>query len=285
MPDLSLVVVLHGERDLIERLLNKSQGCYDDLVVVHDGPDEQKVRAIVEAAGGRFFERPRAFQQEPHLPFAWEQAACDWILKMDSDEFPSDEMRKWLEEFRRAPEPPAEISGYTFIWPLWNGKRMVSKKLWDGRFILFNRQRIRFIGHPEQGPIPDGRTERTGLILVHQPRRKSYGFYNVLIRRQAWRWREAIAKALLGKPTDLPCWRWTDENWPPDWEQIRQHPLRTAVRRLTMETFRGLRAQWRADRRFYVEAALNGPINHALLGLKFWLMHRKDRKRQSQITN
>jgi hypothetical protein len=278
MPKLSLVVCLHNELDLLQRLLQKSRGCYDDLVVVHDGPDEQNIQAVVEAAGGRFFARPREFQQEAHLPFAWRQAAYDWILKMDADEFPGDEMRKWVEEFRHAPEPPQDVSGYTFIWPLWNGKKMISRKIWDGRFILFNRSRIRFIGHPEQGPIPDGRTERSGLVLVHQPVRKSYGFRNVLMRKQAYRWRETIAISLLGKPTDLPCWRWTDENWPPDWEQIRAHPWQTAARRLVMETFRGLRAQWRADRRLYFNAALNGPINHALICLKYWQLRRQKSK-------
>ena len=282
MPKLSLVVCLHNERDLLQRLLQNSGGCYDDLVVVHDGPDEQNIKAIVEAAGGRFFARPRAFQQEPHFPFAWQQAAYDWILKLDADEFPSDEMRKWLENFRAAPEPPQDLSGYTFIWPLWNGKKIISKKIWDGRLALFNRESVRFIGHPEQGPMPDGRTERTGRVLVHQPIRKSYGFHNILVRKQAYRWRETIAKSLLGKPTDLPCWRWTDEHWPPDWEQVRAHPLQTAFRRLVMETFRGLRVQWRAEKRFYFAAALQGPVHHALFCLKFLQVRRQSQKNEDQ---
>ena len=39
MPKISLVVCLHKERDLLERLLEHCNGCYDDLVVVHDGPE------------------------------------------------------------------------------------------------------------------------------------------------------------------------------------------------------------------------------------------------------
>src|SRR5215469_16786955 len=39
MPSISLVVCLHRERDLIERLLRESVGLFDDLVVVHDGPE------------------------------------------------------------------------------------------------------------------------------------------------------------------------------------------------------------------------------------------------------
>lgn len=275
MPPLSLIICLHGERELLNRLLQNSKDCYDDLIVVHDGPDIGNLKALVEAVDGRFFERSRAFQQEPHLPFAFEQARNNWLLRLDADEFPSEEMKKWLQEFRCAPEPAAEISGYTFIWPLWNGRRVISKKIWDGRFILFNRQKIKFFGMAEQGPIPEGKTERTGLVLCHQPFRKSYGIYNVLFRKQANRWCELIAQSLLGKPTDLPCWRWTDPNWPPYWKQVRSHPLQTAARRLVMETFRGLRAQWRADKKLYIEAALNGPIFHFLMCLKFWQVRRQ----------
>jgi hypothetical protein len=40
MPKISLVVCLYKERDLLERLLLHAEGCYDDLLVVHDGPEE-----------------------------------------------------------------------------------------------------------------------------------------------------------------------------------------------------------------------------------------------------
>src|SRR4051812_32393021 len=131
MPNLSLVVCVHLQRDLLERLIREAQGSYDDLVVVHDGPDTANLRAIVEPAGGRFFERPREHQQEPHWPFAWGQAKHDWILRLDADEFPDTEMKQWLREFRRAPEPSAAISGYSCVWPLWDGKRPITKK-WPG---------------------------------------------------------------------------------------------------------------------------------------------------------
>jgi hypothetical protein len=38
VPKISLVVCLRNERDLLERLLEKASGCFDDLVVVLDGP-------------------------------------------------------------------------------------------------------------------------------------------------------------------------------------------------------------------------------------------------------
>jgi hypothetical protein len=281
MPAISLVVCVHLQRDLLERLLRESGGCYDDLVVVHDGPDTAGIRAMVEAAGGRFFERKREHQQEPHWPFAWEQAKHDWILRLDADEFPADEMKLWVGKFRQAAEPSAEISGYTCIWPLWNGKHQVSQKWPAGRLFLFNKQRVRFFGMCEQTPIPDGKCEALDLVLRHQPRRKSYGLYNMLIRKESRRVADIIARNLRGKPTDLACWRWHEENWPPHWEGIRRQPLSTAFKRLVKGTFSDLKNQWRMERRLFPVAAIGGPLHGATICLKFFSGRSKTKSGQA----
>jgi hypothetical protein len=275
MPAVTLVVCVANQHDLLERLLRESRDCYDDLVVEHDIPDTQNVRSVVEAVGGRFFGRPPSFLQEPHWPFLWAQAKHDWILRLDADEFPSEEMKKWLQEFRRASEPDADISGFTCIWPPWNGQRTVSKKWPDGRLFLFHKQQVRFFGMCEQGPVPDGRLEPLDFILHHQPQRKTHSLHNMIFRKQSRRGRVFIAHCLLGKPTDLACWRWESESWPVGWEQIRQHPLWTALKRLVMVTFRELRSQWSLERRFFPIIATGGAIYHALMCLKFWQVRRQ----------
>ena len=275
MPPLSLVVCLCRERDLLVRLLNQAAGCYDELVVVHDGPDTTNVREVTVAAGGRFFERSREFQQEPHWPFAWAEAKNEWILRLDADEFPGEAMKEWLKNFRRLPEPATGISGCTCIWPWWDGRREVTRKIAPGRMFLFHKQRVRFFGMAEQTPVPDGKMEPLDFILHHQPARKSYGLYNVLVRKQAYYWRERIASSLLGKPTDLPCWRWDDPAWPLVWEQIRQRPLWTAAKRLIKGTLSGWREQWRLEKKLFPLAAIANPIHHSLICFKHWQLRRK----------
>jgi len=279
MPALSLVVCLHNEREELQRLLQQSSGCYDDLVVIHDGPDTTGARAVVEGAGGRFFERPREYQEEPHWPFAWGQAAHDWILRLDADEFPSGEMKAWLARFRAWPEPGPEISGYNCIWPFWNGRRAVSKRWPSGRFFLFHRRRVRFFGLTHQEPIADGKREPLEVVLHHQPKRKSYGFGNILFRKQGRLWNEYIARSLQGKPTDLCCWRWDSGAWPGFWEQIRQRPFRTALARFGMQPLRTMRDQWQRERRILPVAAINGSLQQAMICLAFWRLRRQCRRR------
>lgn len=274
MPRVSLVVCLHNERDLFARLLKEVKGCYDDLVVIHDGPEEivdgTSIQQLVQQQGEKFVVAPRAFQQEPHWPSAWKQAKHDWILRLDADEVPSAELKNWLQSFRAAAEPPAEISGYTCIWPLWNGTSIVTKTWPAGRIFLLNRNRVRFFGMPEQVPVPENHFEPLALVLEHRPTRKSYGLANLLLRAQAYRWRRIIARALLGKPTDLPCWRWTDETWPEVWEEIRRSPIRTAFYRLFLWPVRSLRDYWRKEQRVLIGAALSGGINHFLIAIEHW---------------
>lgn len=233
MPPVTLAVCIHRERDLLDRLLRHAEGCYDDLVVVHDGPDEGDVRGLVEAHGGRFFERPRRYQQEPHWPFAWEQARHDWILRWDADEFPGAELKGWLAGFRTGSEPPPDVAAYSCILPLWDGRRARTRK-WPRRIALLHRGRVRYFGMADQPPVPDGRTLALDLILHHQPKRKCYGIRYTVARPKVRRWHEEIGRALLGRPTDLPCWRWDDPEWPEKWEQIRRRPLGTALYRLVM---------------------------------------------------
>src|SRR5205823_13950027 len=117
MPKITLIICTYGDRDLVGRLLEHTRDCYDELIVIHDGPDFEDVRSVVEKHHGRFIERPRAFSQEPHVPFAIGEASNDWILRFDSDEYPSSELRDWLVDFRNTTDLDPKIAGYRWICP------------------------------------------------------------------------------------------------------------------------------------------------------------------------
>lgn len=312
VPQISLIVCLRNERDLLARLLDHVDGCYDDLVVVHDGREEDNdsspppvdrplqsmgldygvldssapvpsfyttppqpalsgtIHELVLQHGGRYFEGPRCYQQEPHWPFAWSQSRNDWILRLDADEFPGDELRKWLREFRTGAEPATEISGYTCIWPLWNGRRATTRGWPTGRHFLFHRQRVRFFGMVEQVPIPDTRWEPLNLVLHHQPKSKSYGVRNILVRPQAYRWRRVITQSLMETPTSLPCWRWQSPQWPSPWNEIRSRPLTHSFKALISFPLHQLKGMLRAREIPRVSACLNPGLHHFMLGLRIF---------------
>lgn len=314
MPKISLAVCLYRERDFLERLLSEMAGRFDDLVVVHDGPEQNEdggqpspparpidyaglpydaplpppyrqitgmpqsgsIHELVVKHHGRFFEGPRSFQQEPHWPFVWWQARHEWILRLDADEFPSAELRAWLAQFRQLATEPA-VSGYVCIWPMWNGKRQVTERWPAGRNFLFHRERVSFFGMVEQVPEPDNRWEALPLTLRHEPRRKSYGLRNVLWRRQGSHWRRVIAESLLHEPSDLPRWRWGDKPWPHFWQRLRDHPLRAGSYFLLRNTAGALIDLWRTERKLMPAMALATPLHHFLLALSLWRMRHSAR--------
>ena len=280
MPAISLVVCVYQQGPLLKRLLEEAKGCYDDLVVVHDGPDIFDVGQVARRFEARFFQTARIGSLEGQSPFAWSQAKNDWILRFDADEFPSDQMKQWLRDFRQAPEPSPRVSGYTCIWPLWDGKRATTSKWPAGRIFLFNKNRVRFFGMIEQAPIPEGSYEALDLILHHRPMRRSHGLRNVLFRKQAYHWRSVIAQSLMNAPTDLPCWRWDSPVWPSRWEEIRRRPVRTLFSRLVIELLRTLRNQRRVEGRMLPSAAINGSVHHALICVEYLRMRRLRKKAQ-----
>jgi len=122
----------------------------------------------------------------------------------------------------------------------------------------------------EQVPVPDAQFTALDLVLHHQPRRKSYGYRNLLFRRQAYHWRHVIALSLLGNPSDLPCWRWNRADWPPVWEDIRRKPLRTAFKRLLMGPIWQAREMWQAEHKIMPTALLGTGGHQFLMAITFF---------------
>jgi FkbM family methyltransferase len=310
MPKISLVVCLRGERDLLERLIEHTADCYDDLVVVHDGkekdasswepraipaglaidwgcvpaesplpavfaniqtqPEPGSIREFIGSQGGRFIEHPRVGSLEGQSPFAWWFAKHDWILRLDADEFPSDELAQWLQIFRAVPENEITSAAFSCIWPLWNGHKKTTRNWPDNRVFLFDRRRASFVGLVEQAPIIEGRTSRLPLTLHHQPRRKSYGIRNILFRRQAWLWRKSIAHSLLQGPQSLPRWRYKNAAWPNSWNAVVADPLLEGSYRalkFPVEQYRVMRSH---GEKFSAGACLNPALHHFMIGVETW---------------
>ena len=278
MPKINLIVCVHGDREPLTRLLSCSGDCYDELLVIHDGPDFEDVGGLVRQYGGRFIERPRMFSQEPHFPFSFGEASNDWILRLDSDEFPSSQLRDWLIKFRHAPEPPANISAYQCIWPVWNGSKAITHGWPNKRTFLFHRQRIRWIGVFEQGAIPERKLVRIRLTLCHEPKGKSHGFGNIFGKVRTGQGRTNTANALLGSPLDHPRWRYDSDHWPADWQHVKEHPILTGLWRLLVWPPRQALAMVLAGDLPHPSIFAHAGVFHATLCFEYWRRRRKHRQ-------
>lgn len=275
-----MIVCTFGDRVPLSRLLEHSRDCYDELVVVHDGPDFEDVRSLVAQYGGRFIERPRAFSQEPHIPFAIGEASHDWILRFDSDEYPSEELKEWITEFRQVADVDLNIAGYQWICPAWDGRRRLSLN-WPHKFVrLFNRNLVTVVGICENGPEPEPNYScpRIPLRFWHEPATPTHGLRNIFGKERTRQARMNIARALLGSPLDHPRWRYTSELWPLGWQQVKDHPILTGLWRLFIWPPRQALAMMLAGDLPRPSVFCHAGIFHATVCLEYWQLRRKQSK-------
>ncbi len=276
-----MVVCLHRERQFLSRLLDHAEGCYNDLIVVHDGPDLDDVGSLVKARGGRFFERPRQFSGDGHYPFAWQQARHDWIFRPDADEYPGSSLAAWLRDFQLMPSPDMDISGFEFIIPLWTGSAQATQR-WPYRPTLIHRNRIRYFSLCEQWLVPDHWWQRVEQVLCHEPANRNFGAGYLRNLTKRLRFLYATVLGLMRAPDAFDRWRWEDPDWPPKWEALRRHPMRTALVRLWGSFYGNAREMVHSGEPFKPLLLLHYPLHHWITCMAFHAVQKEWRRVQAE---
>jgi len=201
-------VITRNEEPVIDRCLSSLAGLVDELIVVHDGPCEDRTVEIAERHGARVFVRALTGNPEAHRVFAFEQARGEWLLKIDSDEFLSEELRAAVPELVRR----SGVNGYQFIWRVWDGERYITE---DGpyKLALHRREATHLLGMLQSADVVDGTVERVALQLEHRPLYNNYTPRTILTK---WRrWARVHARELTGPYEALPKYNWQGPwDWP-----------------------------------------------------------------------
>jgi glycosyltransferase involved in cell wall biosynthesis len=210
----SACVVVRNEEAVIERCLSSLDGVVDEIVLVHDGPCEDRTLQIAERHGARVFVRPLVGHAEVSTVFAFEQATGEWILSVDADEFLSTELRAQL----RTLVADDRFNGYEVLWRMWDGTRYITE---NGPFklSLFRRARVHVLGTIHAMEQVDPPVKRVMLQLEHRPLYNKYALRTVLTKQR--RWARINAREFLGELDDLPSFNW---DGPPRWP-ARRHLL------------------------------------------------------------
>jgi glycosyltransferase involved in cell wall biosynthesis len=161
---ISACIVARNEEAVIERCLASLDGAVDEIVLVHSGACDDRTLEIAASYGCRTFEAPDGGYGERNRPFAYERARGEWLLSLDADEFLSPQLRGRLRELTRDPD----VSGYAFVWPLWDGRRYRTAA-GPYKTVLFRRARTRMVGLIHAQPRVDGLVREVPLLLEHRP--------------------------------------------------------------------------------------------------------------------
>lgn len=92
---ISVVIITKNEADHIENCLNACLGFTDDMIVVDSGSTDQTV-ALAESLGARVYKQ-EWLGYGPQKNFGNQQSKYDWILSLDADERPNQELIHFLK--------------------------------------------------------------------------------------------------------------------------------------------------------------------------------------------
>lgn len=163
----SAFIIAYHEEELIERALKSLKGLVDEILVFHDGPCSDKTLKIAKKYTKKTYTLPRKGRAALHLIAAIKKTKNDWVLKLDADEFLSEDLKKNLSKL----VSKKNVSAYTFVWPWWDGKKYLSKE-WPIKKVLFRKSKASFIQYPGwDEPKTKGKTCNTKFLLEHRPKR------------------------------------------------------------------------------------------------------------------
>jgi glycosyltransferase involved in cell wall biosynthesis len=211
-PTISACLVVRNEEAVIGRCLESIDGVVDEIVLVHDGPCEDRTLEIAESHGARCFVQEHA-GPEHHRVLAYEQARGDWLLRLDADEFLSPELRANLRELAARPG----VNGYSFLWRMWDGEKYISDR-GAYRLALLRRDHTHLLGMLSAFEEVDGPVERSDLQLEHRP---LYNNFRLGVIGTKWRaWAKIQARALLTPLEEIPKFNYRGPSHWPWWRGV-----------------------------------------------------------------
>ena len=134
MTPLSVVIITYNEAKNIARCLDAVQGIADEIIVV-DSFSTDQTKSICEKYAVKFIEREwEGYSATKN--FGNEQAKHNWVLSLDADEAPSEELKKSLLEWKKGKGFPASFNRLTNYCGQW-----IKYCAWypDEKFRLFNK--------------------------------------------------------------------------------------------------------------------------------------------------
>jgi len=201
-------VIARNEEAVIGRCLASLDGVVDELILIHDGPCEDRTLEIAEAHGAKVVVGEHLGNPEAHNVAAYKRARGEWLLNLDADEFLSEELRDALPDL----VADGQVNAYEFFWPMWDGKKYISSS-GPYKMVLSRREATQYLGIPHESEVIDPPVKRVQLHLEHQPLYNNFSLRTVFSK---WdRWAAVHARELLKPFSAIPKFNWRGPSqWP-----------------------------------------------------------------------
>ncbi|MBN2087475.1 glycosyltransferase [Candidatus Peregrinibacteria bacterium] len=178
---ISALVPIYNEENLIRRCLESLKDVVDEIIIIHDGPCTDRTLEIAREYTDKIFVLERKYMADYHYIEGLNECNGDWILKIDADEYLSEEIRENI----RIMTDSEIYDCYSFIWPIWDGEKYITKK-WPRKDALFRKNTFSFIELPHMNFQSKGKIKATDCILHHQPEYNNYSIGIFSEKHKKW---------------------------------------------------------------------------------------------------
>lgn len=179
---ISACLVVYNEEKLIERCLSSIADFCDEIIVVHDGPCTDKTLDIASKYTKHIYVKEHTGEAEAHRPLAYKKAGCEWIMKIDADEYLTEESKKLI---RMEICSGKAVDGYSLTWPIWDGKEYITSK-WPYKPCIFRKEKMRYIAFVHSEETVDGEMKRLSARLEHQPQYNNLSLKTFYTKHKKW---------------------------------------------------------------------------------------------------
>ena len=173
---ISAIIICWNDGEIISRALDSIKGIVDEIIILHDGPCANSTLDIARKYTQKIFIMKRKTRASLYLIDAMKKAKNDWILKIDCDEYLSKDLQKNINKLAQ----DKTVSAYKFWWPIWNGKKYVTKN-WPNKKAMFRKSKVSFFEFPGRDePDTTGKEITTDYLLEHRPKKgKNDSFWSL----------------------------------------------------------------------------------------------------------
>jgi glycosyltransferase involved in cell wall biosynthesis len=178
---ISACLVVYNEEKVIRNCLESIRGLVDEIIVVHDGDCSDSTLLIAREYTDKVFVRPHVGMMEGHLPFAFEKAGGEWLLRIDADEFLE---AKDFDTIREKLSDPS-CGGVICRWEFWNGKVPVYFRGLQ-KMCFMRKDVFHYCGIPHESGVIDTRVDRIPVVLHHRPSYNNLSWVSFLRKMRKW---------------------------------------------------------------------------------------------------
>ena len=173
MTGISLHLLVRDEADLLPVLLTHLRGWVDEMVIVDTGSKDASysiAKAYTQKAYRYLFPRPAdaPLDFSAARNFALGAVTKPWVLQVDADEWPTEDLLRWMHKAVAATEAKL-YDGYSIMRQNLVGGEMIGPHTYERHVRLF-RKGVRFVGRIHEKvnvTLPRTGVAPGNLLLLH----------------------------------------------------------------------------------------------------------------------